>query len=758
MRISPLSRLLVPLFRELEQQAVRYCVLRGYAGLPEETRNDVDLAVDPEALEQTDEIITRVCHETGWLVVGRTSQRGLRRINVFHPEHPGGVLPLDLCTEHSVWGMTYADSNVVLDAARDHAGFRVTRPGCEAAVSLLKGLVRHAVVKNRADHRDRLQECVREDAEGFRLCCEALIGKPLCEELIAACQNADWPGVASRASWVRRTLARRTGRGRVFFEAASARLRTKLRSLSRRGGLDFRGGLFVCLLGPDGSGKTTLSRALEERLGPLFDGTEQFHSSVGVLPKLKGIKKVWYRLRGRPVPDSPLKGVAMPGEIAKPLPAVRTATYIVYYGFEYFLYRLIVRRKLRRNRLVIFDRYFYDYYLMRIHLKAPRWLLDLFSRVIAQPDVLFVMLADPEAIHARKPELTPEEIGRQQEVLKSLRLPASVHLDTSISVERSVEAAVAAIEPVLLGPAGWKRRGLLEGSAPKPPGLRSFLSSSYTSEPLKPIGLRVRNALKPWLIRQPQRAMSYRVSTPDGRRYKLLRFGRSIRDRHRAVADRLQQLADLSFVPSLVWQDERHLLVEYVEGESPRVDDAHFARCLGETLAALYRVGFAERHRKEIVDDVLLHAQELVEAGRLPRTAEEHLVDLLESQLPEKIPTATLCGDQTLANFVLDRDGALHLIDPGAFQENLPIDIFFVCGGLYDRIDRDAFHRAYAAAGGIDFPFRHAEALELIQLVRRCALECRVLATTPPLEVRRHRTLRRKIDDQIESLSLLLEG
>ena len=109
-------------------------------------------------------------------------------------------------------------------------------------------------------------------------------------------------------------------------------------------------GEIVILTGPSGSGKTTFSQAIEERIGGLFTATEQYHSLAGFLPKLKGLKKIFYGVRGKPVPDSPLKGVAQPGVVAKPSPAIRTSTYIVYYGIEYILYRLIVRRKLRRFR------------------------------------------------------------------------------------------------------------------------------------------------------------------------------------------------------------------------------------------------------------------------------------------------------------------------------------------------------------------------------------------------------------------------
>ena len=448
---TPLARLLRPLFTAFEEEGVRYCVLRGYAGLPDETRNDVDLAIEAAAAPSAEQIVRRVCRETGWLVVGRSSQPGFLRLNVFHHEHPAGVLPLDLCSEHSVWAMVYANADIVLQSSREHAGIRVARPGCEAAISMLKGLTRHGVIKQREDYRDRLQECLQQDPEGFRDCSASLLGNSLCDELIDLGAEARWTEVEQIAGRVRGRLSRRTGRLRVGLEAVRSGIRTRLRKLSRRGGLEFRGGLFLCLLGPDGSGKTTFSLAIEERIGGLFAATEQYHSLAGLLPKLKGLKKIYYGLRSKPIPDSPLKGVAQPGVVAKPLPMLQASTYIIYYGIEYILYRLVVRRKLRRNHLVIFDRYFYDYYLMRLHLNAPRWLLEIFARLIARPDALLIMLADPEAIFRRKPELSPEEIRRQQDILKQLDLPTAAHVDTSISIERTVEEALEIVGPRLLG-------------------------------------------------------------------------------------------------------------------------------------------------------------------------------------------------------------------------------------------------------------------------------------------------------------------
>jgi hypothetical protein len=287
--------------------------------------------------------------------------------------------------------------------------------------------------------------------------------------------------------------------------------------------------------------------------------------------------------------------------------------------------------------------------------------------------------------------------------------------------------------------------------------LRDFLGVDFTAIPLKPIGLRARNALKPWLIRQPQRAMSYRIETTDGRLLKLLHFGRSIADRHEMIEERLRALASLDCVPALLWSDPTNLVTEWVDGATPDADDPHFARRLAEAFAELYRVGFEELARDEVVSDLLELTRRLFESGQLRPPCEHRLEERLEIGLPERVPTGTLCGDQTLANFILTADGALSMIDPSSFRPRLPIDVFFVgSGGLYERIDRDAFHEAYAHAEGIDFPFTCTEALRLFQLARHCALQLRVLDRTPFVESRRRRNLQRSVGEKLEKLAIEL--
>ena len=61
---TPLARLLGRFLPALEGAGIRSCVLRGYEGLPEATRNDVDLAVEPGSGQRAEHWLRRAAEET----------------------------------------------------------------------------------------------------------------------------------------------------------------------------------------------------------------------------------------------------------------------------------------------------------------------------------------------------------------------------------------------------------------------------------------------------------------------------------------------------------------------------------------------------------------------------------------------------------------------------------------------------------------------------------------------------------------------
>jgi len=286
--------------------------------------------------------------------------------------------------------------------------------------------------------------------------------------------------------------------------------------------------------------------------------------------------------------------------------------------------------------------------------------------------------------------------------------------------------------------------------------LRDFLGGDYRVEALKSVGLRARNLLKPWLIRQPRRSMACVVHGPDGRRYKLLPRLRP--EQLQSLAETLRLLAPLDAVPNLLWADSRDLLVEWVDGSPPDLAAPSFPVRLGEVFAALHRIGRREAPVDELLEAARADAERLRRGGHLSAALADAIPARLAGELPDRIPQAMLYRDQTRANFLVDDRGDIHLIDLGSFQADLPVDLFLAGSEVYEAIDQAAFREAYAAAGGGDFPFRHGSALKLVHALRVCAREAHILSTLFAFERARRQRLERGFATRLERLRGAVEA
>jgi thymidylate kinase len=94
------------------------------------------------------------------------------------------------------------------------------------------------------------------------------------------------------------------------------------------------------------------------------------------------------------------------------------------FNLDYILgYWLKVKKQIGQGKLVVFDRYYYDYYIDRYRYRlniTDEW-LEMFQWMIPKPDITFVLTGTPEIIYKRKRELPIVEIEEQ---IKRLELYA----------------------------------------------------------------------------------------------------------------------------------------------------------------------------------------------------------------------------------------------------------------------------------------------------------------------------------------------
>jgi thymidylate kinase len=177
-------------------------------------------------------------------------------------------------------------------------------------------------------------------------------------------------------------------------------------------------GLFVVLLGLDGSGKTTVARKLCCLAGQTdrFRAVRYFHwrlSLAGVpsfpLPSAENVPR---KPGGRP---NPLRSAASALRLFKNLLLTRLA------------WRWQTQKLLHDQTLVLMDRYYYNYYLDPVSVRyyGPAWLLDKGRPAYPKPDLIVVLKAPAVTLLARKQELSEPEIQRQDVLLSELALSAT---------------------------------------------------------------------------------------------------------------------------------------------------------------------------------------------------------------------------------------------------------------------------------------------------------------------------------------------
>jgi thymidylate kinase len=193
-------------------------------------------------------------------------------------------------------------------------------------------------------------------------------------------------------------------------------------------------GLSVAVLGPDGAGKTTLIEHLDRSLGAAgFRQVSVFH-----LLAHPGRPNTSHN----PVTD-PHRHLAYP-------PWLSLLKVCYYVLLNLIGYLLIVRPRLIRSALVLFDRYYDDLLVdpRRYRYGGPMRFARFAGHFVHRPDLYFVLDCVEDQLVNRKQEVSREELGRQREAYRRLaaQLPNAVVLDGSQpadEVARSVNDVVA---------------------------------------------------------------------------------------------------------------------------------------------------------------------------------------------------------------------------------------------------------------------------------------------------------------------------
>lgn len=438
------------LFRDtiaaLNEAGLKLCVSHGYGGYPEVIGSDVDV----------------ICEDPAQVPRTLSEKKVADIVQVFRGE--GGVgyvlcrlrggeptfLIFDVSADCRYEGYIFYGSEDILKNRRKFEFFKVPPPEIEFASYLVRKLMKGDLDET---HGARLSELYSETPEVCGQQLELFFPKPTSAIIEDAARSGDWNPVRRRLKSVREEMLNYMSR-----QQPSARIRYWSGKMQRMVGRILNpSGLMVALLGPDGSGKSTVLSRVEQDLAPIFWSTKLYHKRP-LAPAPRWSRRLLRRTgESGPTHDERVRDSVPPSTdsyVHEPRPPRGLAASLVKLAFWWASYTFVgyigdIFPRLVRSTLVMFDRYYDDLlvYPTNYRYGGPLWLAHLVGRFVPRPHLVVLLDAPPEVIQARKQEVPYQETARQRraylEIVNDLSnghvVDASKPLDEVVAdVERTI--------------------------------------------------------------------------------------------------------------------------------------------------------------------------------------------------------------------------------------------------------------------------------------------------------------------------------
>lgn len=415
----------------LTTSGLDYCIQNGYENMPESYPTDVDIFFRGVTEKELDKIVKKAADEAGLLIIQKVAMGYYHYVYWLTPElpNPGFQLELDFQSELSKKSMPhYYIPNKLLDRKIFWKGFYVPSPVDEIIYTILRRTVKHNFTEK---HLEILQRDFQTNTIEVEMALKRELPTEIVDAITLIVNSNDVSAFETYYGKFYEYVCIQSKRNNTLLKQLFQWKYNLMRMLPLR--FIHPAGIDIALLAPDGGGKSTILEALKKYEITSFSGVERKYIRPGLF---KNIGQ--YKPNAKPeITDNPNPHGRKPDGIIKSL--IRFLVYLVDFTLGYFIKVLPLKWK---RKLVVFDRYYYDYYvdMYRYHYSLPNWVPHFFSFLIPHPSLTIILYAPADVIYNRKKELTLEETSRQCEAYKNVaqKTRNAILIDVNRSIDEIV--------------------------------------------------------------------------------------------------------------------------------------------------------------------------------------------------------------------------------------------------------------------------------------------------------------------------------
>ena len=399
------------LFNRFDKADIHWMVFRNFEGLPDENPSkDVDLLINRKQIPEARKILEKTMHDCGYHYRTFDEFQCIWCYSFFDEETLSSI-KIDLFYGQVWRGSPTVPFEKIYYSSTVYNGMKVPNPTMNAFLLWIKPVMTGGKTKEK--YLPKIQRYV--ESEEFHQLTKETFGTQFYETVrpyLSREKIAD-------TGFFQKKMCMISWKRAFFQNPCDVLVSTYMHfwvEIKRRSHRPI--GTVVCLLGPDGVGKTTVLKKLKTTATDLFirdeDKVVVRHFRPNVFPNLKKA------VSGKSY-DPTTERFTEPHR-AKQAGTFSSLARMTYYWLDYIIGWPAMQKECVNGRIILYDRYIYDFYVDPRRSRIKLWdkVRLFFVKCTPHPDMVYVLIADASTIYRRKAELEPEEIERQVREYKDL--------------------------------------------------------------------------------------------------------------------------------------------------------------------------------------------------------------------------------------------------------------------------------------------------------------------------------------------------